>query len=161
MKHRTPTASSSAFTLVEITLALGVVTFGLLTTMALLPTGLDSLRNSISDTASARITEDISATLEGSDWDQTGNLASFDGQILYYDNQGNAMPTETVETALTAQLSVPANGPTLPASDTSTVSTCLRAVQIKLTCLPSAVSDRFTNLAKYKLTTLMAAKMSR
>jgi len=68
---------------------------------------------------------------------------------------------ETVETALTAQLSVPANGPTLPASDTSTVSTCLRAVQIKLTCLPSAVSDRFTNLAKYKLTTLMAAKMSR
>ncbi|EDY20459.1 hypothetical protein CfE428DRAFT_1656 [Chthoniobacter flavus Ellin428] len=161
MKHRSPVSSSSAFTLVEVTLALGIIVFGLLTAVGLLPLGLDSLRASGADTAGARIVEEINSRLEGSDWDQTHNLADFDGQIYYYDNQGNEIPSDTVETVMTAQLSVPSNGASLPSSDATSLNQYLRAVQVKLTSLPAGIPDRFTNQAKYKLVTLLAARISR
>ena len=161
MKHRIKAASSSAFTLVEVTLALGIIVSGLLTIVALLTGGLETLRVSASDTASARIVEEITSKLESSDWDQTNNLADFDGQNYYFDNQGNALPAGAIDTVMTAQLAVPATGPMLPSSDGTSISDSLRAVQIKLTCLPVGIRDRFTTAAKYKLVTLLVAKMSK
>jgi Tfp pilus assembly protein PilV len=54
---------SSAFSLVEVTLALGVAAFCLLAVFGLLPTGLNSDRNSTQQTAAASLARAIAADL--------------------------------------------------------------------------------------------------
>jgi uncharacterized protein (TIGR02598 family) len=50
-----------AFSLVEVTIALGVVSFAVLAVLALLPTGLSTLRAGMEDTVRAQIVKAISS----------------------------------------------------------------------------------------------------
>jgi uncharacterized protein (TIGR02598 family) len=85
--------SLSGFSLIEVTLALGVMAFAVVAIMGLLAIGLTSSQRSTSTTAAARLAAEVQSELQ-----QVG-LASFfvgdtsfnvEGRIAsYYDNGGN------------------------------------------------------------------------
>jgi uncharacterized protein (TIGR02598 family) len=55
MKKRLPLSSRSAFSLVEVALAVGIVSFAMLGVMGTLSVGLQTVRDSINETAKANI----------------------------------------------------------------------------------------------------------
>ncbi len=68
---RTPALLPGAlrgFSLVEVTLALGLISFCLLALIALLPAGLKTSKNSREQTAAASVVEEISAAIRKSAW---------------------------------------------------------------------------------------------
>ncbi|MDR1146253.1 MAG: Verru_Chthon cassette protein B [Verrucomicrobiales bacterium] len=73
-----------AFSLVEVTLALGIATFALLTIVSILPLGLRMVRDSAIDQATANITSQIRGEL------QQLSAASFSGTSYFYTNDGLA-----------------------------------------------------------------------
>jgi uncharacterized protein (TIGR02598 family) len=58
-------ASLRAFSLTEVVLALGVVSFALIATLGLIPLGLTSLKDSIQDTSNSLLVESVRQTLAG------------------------------------------------------------------------------------------------
>lgn len=75
--------SGSAFTLVEVMLALGIATFALLSVVALLPIGLGSLRASMDDAMEARILRRVSADIQMAPFTTSMNATTF-----YFDGDG-------------------------------------------------------------------------
>lgn len=161
MKRSTHLAANRGFSLVEVTLALGIVAVGMLAIVALLPVGEETLRLSANDTAQTRIVQELSARLQASDWDQTNNLAAYQDQLFYFDRQGNQTSATATETIFTAQLQVPTAGLQLPSADDSCTNDNLRQVGVKITALPAGISDRLSNPLKFRQFSLLAAKMSR
>ncbi|MEZ0387479.1 MAG: Verru_Chthon cassette protein B [Verrucomicrobium sp.] len=157
----------SGFSLVEVALAMAIVSFGVFSVVATMPGGMEMLRNSVNDTIESRIAQELLAKLEGSDWKDTSNLADYNGKICYFDSQGNELHTSSgtggVEppwTVFTARISVGALPPTLPA--TSTVpSDSLRQVRIFITDKPASSADRFTNPRQHRQVCTLAVKTSR
>lgn len=77
-----PSPQPRAFTLVEVTVALGVIAFGLITLIGLLPAGLRTLGDSMDQTAHAMIVQRISNDLRQAAFQN--NLPS----SLYFDADG-------------------------------------------------------------------------
>jgi len=75
---------AAAFSLVEVVLALGLVSFAVLAIMGLLPTGLSTLRQAMSQTVEAQIVRTIGAEAVVAPFT---NLAS----VTYFDDEG--LPT--------------------------------------------------------------------
>lgn len=71
-----------AFSLVEVTLALGIVSVSLLALIGLLPAGLGVLRESMEETARANIVQRVSAGLA------TADFASLSAGTLDFDAEG-------------------------------------------------------------------------
>ena len=65
MKKRASTNQSKAFSLVEVTIALGVASFCLVITFALLPVGMTTNRDSVEQTLAASLSSSIVADLRG------------------------------------------------------------------------------------------------
>lgn len=98
----------SAFSLVEVTLALGLISFAVVTILALIPSGLAVLRSSMDQSLEAQIVKGIGARSILSSFD---NVAVKD---LYFDEEGQ-------ETALIGDarfyVSVETETPEFPGSD--------------------------------------------
>ena len=77
-----------AFSLVEVALALGMTSFGLLSMIALLPLGLMTARKAADLTTQAQIVQFARNQMELTSFT---NLASWNTVVLYFDNQG--LPT--------------------------------------------------------------------
>lgn len=82
----------SAFTLVEVTIALGVVSFALLAMIGLIPTGLGSLRNSTQQSVNAQIIQQISSGLTATGFLSRTDFSVFASTNLYFDAE--AQPLE-------------------------------------------------------------------
>lgn len=87
---------ASAFTLVEIALALGVISFALIGLIALLPAGLNNFRSSMNASVGAQIYQRIVTDAEQSDFDALLTAAPpSDGSgfavlpLRYFDDEGN------------------------------------------------------------------------
>ena len=90
---------SAGFSLVEVTLALGVAAFCLIALFGLLPLGIQTNQSSISQTAAASVLSSVSAdlrttpktSLTSPQYDITFGTAKF----LYFDGEGRALiPTD-------------------------------------------------------------------
>jgi uncharacterized protein (TIGR02598 family) len=80
----------SGFSLVEVALAVGVVSFSLLPMVALLPTGLDGVRESANETALNGIVGKARAELNQAAWkDVSGTL---NGKLWFFDESGKRLP---------------------------------------------------------------------
>ncbi|PTX94042.1 hypothetical protein DB345_21010 [Spartobacteria bacterium LR76] len=77
--------SFAAFSLVEVTLALGIVSVSLLSLIGLLPAGLGALRESMDQTVHAQILQRIAAGVS------TSEFASLTGQTLTFDQEGQLL----------------------------------------------------------------------
>ena len=78
-----------AFSLVEVTIALGIVAFGLVAVLGLIPVGLNAARDAVSDTRTSQIAQDASiraATIFAA-FTTPVSLSSGTTQ-LYYDSEG-------------------------------------------------------------------------
>jgi uncharacterized protein (TIGR02598 family) len=92
----------SGFSLVEVVLALGIVSFSLLPMLALLPTGLESIRESANETALSAIIGKARAELNLADWSQvsgslTGSIkgalkGSLKDKRWFFDESGKFLP---------------------------------------------------------------------
>ena len=85
-------ASKSAFSLVEVVIALGIFTFALVTMMGLLTNGLSAVHSSVNATVVSEIVQQIRTSVEKS---TNATLASQAAQTEYFDNQGVLTPAQT------------------------------------------------------------------
>jgi len=86
---------SRAFSLIEVTLALGIIAVALIPLIALLPMGLDSQRSAIESTATTQILQTITGDLQRSEFNELvdpTNLTATDLPIRYFDELGNEIP---------------------------------------------------------------------
>ena len=126
-----------AFSLVEVTLAMGIVGFAAATVLALLPTGLKSLRNSIEQTVESQISQQISSDILQTPFASVGTITK------YYDNEG--FPVETAsEAVFTAEVtpgtvSYPGSEKT-PAFSTP-LDRSLKSLRVRVTNRASAKGD--------------------
>jgi uncharacterized protein (TIGR02598 family) len=78
--------------LVEVILALGIVTFGMIPVFGLLPVGMNSFRNSMNTTICVQIGQRVVNDLQQTDFDEIQpSLAA--GSLRYFDVQGNELAT--------------------------------------------------------------------
>lgn len=83
--------STRGFSLVEVTVAMGIVATVLVALLALLPYGMDSIREAKSTQVQARIANEIISELQVADWGSEPTyrkLADYNGVIHGYDSEG-------------------------------------------------------------------------
>ncbi len=76
---------ANAFSLVEVTLALGVVAFAFVSLFALLPIGLGVSREAIDNTVTAQIAQQLATQAQQTDFSK---LSQLDGAIFYFNEEG-------------------------------------------------------------------------
>jgi uncharacterized protein (TIGR02598 family) len=79
----------AGFTLVEVTLSIGLLSFSLLALIGLVPSGLGSLRDSVDQTTRAQIIQRISNDLVITDFAQMASAP------LYFNEEGQVLKTQT------------------------------------------------------------------
>lgn len=84
----------SAFSLVEVTLALGIVSFGLLSVIGLMSSGLSSLSTASERSIMSRITAGIAHDVLHGDFDELA------GGLRYYDSEGVELPVSRVASSI-------------------------------------------------------------
>ena len=89
---RTPASlkrkTARAFTLVEVALALGVMSVGIIAILGLLPSALQSARNAADNTVTATIVQDLFSTLRAQPF-TTASLSSLGGSSFQLNNPAN------------------------------------------------------------------------
>jgi len=105
--------NSSAFSLVEVTLSIGIVAFGLIAILGLLPSGLQSFRGSIGRTVAAQVAQAIISETKQADFTSLTNGITYSN----YTQEGILAKTATdtiftAEISVTNQSSVPGTGTT-------------------------------------------------
>jgi len=84
--HRGGRIQSGGFTLVEVTLAIGIISFAFVTMFGLLPVGLSVSRQAMDTTIEAQIVQQMKTQALQTDFSQLGELAAADE--MYFDDQG-------------------------------------------------------------------------
>lgn len=77
----------NAFSLVEVTIALGIVTFAVVSVMGLLPAGLTTMRTATDQTTISQITREISAEILLTPFGDLDSYISAHG-TRYFDSEG-------------------------------------------------------------------------
>lgn len=99
------------FTLVEVTMSIGIVSFALLTMIGLLPAGLGSLRDSNQQSINAQILQRTSSGLVVAGFSNRADFSGFSGTNLYFDGEAQLLASSAgarYQAAVTVQVpSVP------------------------------------------------------
>lgn len=120
-----PTRSKSGargFSLVEVTLAIGITAVALVSLMGMLPKGMQTLQKANDLAVMGRIHQQILGELQLTPWESTmggAPIDSFDGMVRYYDDQGIELaPADKGSFAhvYTARITIPRQGGKLPQS---------------------------------------------
>lgn len=104
----------TGFTLIEVTIALGICATVMIALLGLLPMSLDQMRESRNMTAMARISEDIISDVQLMKWEE---MELLDGEIREYDDQGTRIRDIALDENLrvyTAEIEVELEGILLP-----------------------------------------------
>ncbi len=89
MKLRSP--RPGGFTLVEVTIAIGIISFALLGLIGLLPAGLGALRDSVEQSMNAQIVRRISGDLVVRSFASRTDFSSFSGATLFFDEEAQLL----------------------------------------------------------------------
>src|SRR6478672_9366235 len=83
------------FSLVEISLAIGIIAFAFVALLGLLPSGLTIFRSSVDTANETWIMQDLNSMIQVTDWSKLDSM-SFEksGEIYYYDEEGRLTDTE-------------------------------------------------------------------
>ena len=79
---------NKGFTLVETVLALGIVATVMVTLMALLPTGMDIMKEAGTNTVGARIANQLVSEIQLSDYEK---IQQWNGKEYYFDDMGTEL----------------------------------------------------------------------
>ena len=90
-----PRSRQAGFSLIEVTLAIGIVAFAFISLFGLLPTGLNVFRGAIDTTLGSQIVQQTTDQYQQTDFDELVNRANTDpngdNHITCYDEQGNLL----------------------------------------------------------------------
>jgi uncharacterized protein (TIGR02598 family) len=92
-------ARSAAFSLVEVALSIGIVSFAMTAIFGLLPVGLDAFRDARTLSVESAIAQKLAAEVQG------GEMASGEELTLFFDNQG--VETTEPEAVFVARVAPP------------------------------------------------------
>ncbi|MBX7157898.1 MAG: Verru_Chthon cassette protein B [Verrucomicrobiae bacterium] len=130
----------SAFSLVEVVAAVGVVAIGIIAILGLLPSGLNSSRDTANETRAALMAQSIYSTLRSQPFDKVElfgedvNLSSQNGPLqLYSDINGNITNVESAESVFFLNLDFNNSPTNFPTSNPSRVN----QVALTVTWLPT------------------------
>jgi len=114
---------SSAFSLVEVTLAIGIVSFAFLAVLSLMPAGLTRLRQAKDATANAQIMQQINDSIRMADYSTLSNSFGTSGGSRYfiYDSECDLLTNSTnAATVLTKDARYIAKATVIPTSLSNT-----------------------------------------
>ncbi|SDT99065.1 Verru_Chthon cassette protein B [Verrucomicrobium sp. GAS474] len=131
-------AKASAFSLVEVVLALGVVSVGFVAVMGLMPVGLKTMRQATTLTVQSQIVQQLVGTAETTPFPKLA--AKFDNAKFYYDDEGGSLTNAVGKTRYWVTTTV--TDPIYPGSDqvdkANPLSQNLRLVRIQVINSPIA-----------------------
>lgn len=127
MKLLARSHNHNAFSLVEVTLAIGITAVALVSLMGMLPRGIKNLQRASDKAVMGRIHQQVLGEIQLTAWEtgdgsnDTPPIDSFDGLVRYYDDQGIELPKpsseeEKLRHVYTARISLPKPGASLPQS---------------------------------------------
>jgi uncharacterized protein (TIGR02598 family) len=93
LKRRRHVGGSSGFSLIEVTLALGIVAFSVITLVGLIPMGLTTFHKAVATSVSSQIVQQVVTDVQQTDFNQL--LASNTQPLRYFDDQGNELSSAT------------------------------------------------------------------
>jgi uncharacterized protein (TIGR02598 family) len=108
--------SRAGFSLVEVTLALGIVAVGLVSSLGLLGTGLTCFHQSINTTIQAQVIQQVVGDIRQTDFSQLPAT----GQTLYFDAEGVELPTATTPGIVYTVVVTTSKTTNLPAGSSTT-----------------------------------------
>lgn len=118
-----PRASTGGFSLVEVTIALGITAVALVSLMGMLPKGMETLRRAADQAIEGRIHQQVLGELQLTPWEPVGGgtspIDSFHRSVRFYDDQGIELEESKkgeTEHVYTARIHVPKKGDSLPLS---------------------------------------------
>jgi uncharacterized protein (TIGR02598 family) len=89
-------AAQLAFSLVEVTMAIGITSFVGLTVIGLLPTGLANFRNSMDISVSSQIVQRVVVDLQSADFSTISSSSGISNlPVRYFDDEGNELTSAT------------------------------------------------------------------
>ncbi len=97
-------ALARGFSLIEVTLALGIVSFALITILGVMPVGLNSLRDAVDETTESQIIRQIGA--EATLLPFASIQTEMEGKTYYFDDEGQPQQSSDQNTRYTASVSV-------------------------------------------------------
>lgn len=128
------------FSLIEVTLALGIVSFALITILGVMPVGLNTLRDAVDETTETQIVRQLGA--EASLLPFTDIKATMDGKTYYFDDEGQQQENSDNRTRYTAVVTVvDPNFPGVaatPQEGEATLERQLQTLQVELITAPSS-----------------------
>lgn len=108
------------FSLIEVTIALGVVSFALIALFGLLPTGLTTFRSSIDRTVASQIAQNIISQARQTDFSSLGGLATPAGSPKRFTEDGDET-TDASKTIYIAKVEVTTSVSLPPATANSSM----------------------------------------
>ena len=150
---KTKTIKNSGFSLIEVTMALGICASGVLALAALLPIALNDLTESADRNAEARMKQAVAASFAIKDW----NLLEADFRdasalptTFHFDFVGNEVPSGDPTHAFSAAVFV---GERRTLAGDSSENRYIRQLKIRVTSTPER-ADALTNPDFYEVLTM-------
>ena len=138
-----PCAQKAAFTLVEVALALGIVSFAMVSIFGTLSVGLNTIHDAGVDMTSAQIIAQVSSTLQQTPFDQ---LETYAQNSLYFDLAGRQLTTVT-NALYRVDLAVSLSGASTYPGAPNGLGTSAKSVQISVCPLMAAPQGKVSSKA--------------
>ena len=124
-----------AFSLVEVVIAIGIVSFAVVAILGLIPTGLNTLKDSTGETVRAQIVRSIAASALTANFSQltTNNYFDSDGQAA----DSNTYPRYAVNSTLSA--------PSFPGSANGNFTSAFTALNVEIVFKAGTAATGITN----------------
>jgi uncharacterized protein (TIGR02598 family) len=122
------------FSLIEVTIAMGVVSFALIALFGLLPTGLTTFRSSIDRSVASQIAQNIISQARQTDFSSLSSLATPAGSPKKFTEDGDET-TDATKTIYVAKVDVETQV-TLPAA-TAVQNTSMAKIRVRVANSPS------------------------
>lgn len=123
----------SAFSLVEVCLALGVLAFGLVALLGLYPVGLESVRSSKEKVVHAEIIKSVTSEFAGMRFDQLGGM---NGKAYHFSEEGILVPAGNAKALYLASIQTVQTNTQVPADNGSRALGECRTLQVQITKPP-------------------------
>ncbi len=126
-----------AFSLVEVTIAIGIVSFILLTMLGLMPVGLSTLRQAMDQTVEGQIAQKLNGDILMTPFSQIAD--KYSGRTIYFNEEG--VETNASESRYKAKVSL--GSASYPGASTNTASS-LQVVRVDLIRTRDSSTNRFS-----------------
>ena len=87
-------ASAAGFSLIEVTLAIGIIAFAFVALFGLLPTGMQTFRASVDATNDITMLQDMNAMVQVTGWSKLDKLDASSGDVYFFDEEGRRTDTK-------------------------------------------------------------------